>query len=63
MGEDGKSWSLSRNGNTCCRGGGIVTNGKECKLEGDVRVLYDTIIPAIAFLVVCLIIYWRGQKF
>lgn len=63
MGEDGKSWSLSRIGNTRCRGGGtIAKRWKKNKLEGDVKMVYDTIIPAIGFLAVCLLIYWRAEK-
>ena len=26
------------------------------------NMLYDTIIPAIGFLAVCLLIYWRAEK-
>ena len=39
-----------------------IPNGRECKLEGDVKMLFDTIIPAIGFLAICLLIYWRAQK-
>ena len=35
---------------------------KKSKLEGDVNMLYDTIIPAIGFLVVCLLIYRGALK-
>lgn len=63
MGENGKYWSLSRIGNTRCRDGGtIAKRWKKNKLEGDVKMVYDTIIPAFVFLAIVLIIYWRGQK-
>ena len=35
---------------------------KKSKLEGDVNMLYDTIIPAFGFLIVCLLIYREAQK-
>ena len=35
---------------------------KKSKLEGDVNMLYDTIIPAIGFLAVCLLIYRGALK-
>ena len=35
---------------------------KKSKLEGDVKMLYDTIIPAFGFLIVCLLIYREAQK-
>ena len=35
---------------------------KKSKLEGDVKMLYDTIIPVTGFLVVCLLIYRGALK-
>ena len=65
--EDGKSWSVPKNGNTCCCGGGTIpknwkilfftVNGK-----GEAQMLYDTIIPVTGFLIVCLLIYREAQK-
>ena len=35
---------------------------KKVNCKGDVKMLYDTILPAFGFLAVCLLIYREAQK-